>query len=269
MNMPTLPEIQRAVQRAIIDGNDADAAAFIVADGFLPSERLNVYRNTFIGTLTTALRLSHPATHKLVGDAFFETAAAHFISERPPTSAYLNEFGCAFAEFLARFQPAASLPYLPDVARLEWAVNRALHASDAAPIDLAHLSTVSADEQYRLRFIPHPSVTLVCCDYPVDLIWRAVLTEDDAALASIDLNAGKVWLLVERTDDSAEMTRLTEAAWRFAADIFAGHTLQAALDAHAGSYEPDFLASHLTAGRFRDFAVCNLHSPIYLEGEVA
>lgn len=269
MIMPTLLEIQRAVQRAILDGNDTDAGAFIVADGFLPSERLNVYRNTFIGTLTTALRLSHPATRKLVGDVFFETAAVHFINEQPPTTAYLNEFGGAFAEFLALFQPAGSVPYLPDVARLEWAVNRALHASDAAPLDLARLSTVSADEQHRLRFIPHPSVSLVRSDYPVDLIWRAVLTGDDAALASIDLNAGKVWLLVERTDDSPEMTRLTEGAWRFAADIFAGHALQAVLDAHAGSYEPDFLASHLTAGRFRDIAVCNLPSPIYLVGEVA
>ena len=45
-----------------------------------------------------------------------------------------------FPEFLARFPPAASLAYIADVARLEWAVNRALHAPDAAPLDVARLA---------------------------------------------------------------------------------------------------------------------------------
>ena len=105
--MPTLLEIQRAVHRSLIARDDAQAVAYIVADELLPEVRLNIYRNTFIGALTTALRLSFPAVHRLVGDEFFESAARIFIEEEPPRSAYLDNYGTGFPEFLAKFRPAA------------------------------------------------------------------------------------------------------------------------------------------------------------------
>jgi len=38
--------------------------------------------------------------------------------------------------------------------------------------------------------VPHPSVALVAADHPVDAIWRAVLSQDDAAMAAINLTTG-------------------------------------------------------------------------------
>src|SRR6267378_6124166 len=125
--VPALHELQRAVYRSLVAHDDDDAGVYIRADGVAAAARLSVYRNTFIGTLTNALRLSYPAVHRLVGVEFFETSARMFIEGQPPRSAYLDEYGAAFPEFLARFPAATSVPYLADVARLEWAVNRALH----------------------------------------------------------------------------------------------------------------------------------------------
>jgi len=47
-------------------------------------------------------------------------------------AAALAEYGDGFADFLAGFAPAQSLPYLADVARLEWAINAAYHAPIAS-----------------------------------------------------------------------------------------------------------------------------------------
>src|SRR5262249_7867346 len=155
-----------------------------------------------------ALRLSFPAVQKLVGVDFFECAARVFAHERPPVTVFLDEYGSDFPDFLECFAPAASLVYLPDVARLEWAVTRALHAPDIAPLDPARLAEIPSSDHDRVRFVPHPSVSLIESAYPVDAIWRAVLAQDDAALAAIDLATGTVRGLVERVARGVEVTRI-------------------------------------------------------------
>jgi len=252
---PSLLELQRAVLRSVVARDDAKAGAHVVADGIEPAARLGIYRNTFASVLTNALRLSYPAVHRLVAAECFEGTARLFMEEQPPQCANLDEYGTGFAEFLARFPPVAALAYLPGVARLEWAVNRALHAEDAEPLNVARLAALTEDEQARVRLAPHPGVGLVRADYPADAIWRAVLDEDDAALASIDLASGPVWLLVHRAETGVEVSRFTEGAWWFSAALFAGRPLHEAVaearctDSHA------VLAEHLAAGRFAGFSL--------------
>ena len=251
--MPTLLEVQRAIRRSLLARDATAADAFIVADGLAPNARLNVYRNTSIGALTTALRLSYPAIYRLVGAAFFEGAARIFIEKAPPRGAYLDEYGDGFPEFLAHFRPATSLQYLPGVARLEWAVSRALHALDAEAFDTSHLLAIDPADHGRIIFVPHPSVGLVQASYPVDAIWRAVLAQDDAAMAAVDLGSGPVWLMVQRFETGVDVSRLSEGEWRFAAELCAGRPLQAALDEVSGLDATAALAGHLAAGRFTGF----------------
>jgi hypothetical protein len=116
--MPTLLELQRSISTAVLSGESNEAAHFIVGEGLAPDERLNIYRNNFLASLTSALRISFPAVHRLVGAEFFDGAAQCFIEAESPQSANLYLYGAGFADFLARFSPAASLAYLADVARL-------------------------------------------------------------------------------------------------------------------------------------------------------
>lgn len=253
--MPTLLELQRAMYHGIVERDDGPASAYILADGLAPEARINVYRNTFVGCLTTALRLSFPAIHRLVGATFFESAARIFIDENPPRSAYLDEYGGDFPPFLERFPPAASLPYLSGVARLEWAVSRALHAPDVDALDVSRLSTLEPEDHDRVVFIFHPSVGLVEADHLADDIWRAVLAQDDAAMAAVDLNAGPVWLVIQRLETSVDVTRLGEVAWRFMASLCAGLPLQEAIASAPGVDVTTMLAEHLVAGRFISFEI--------------
>src|SRR5882762_4990167 len=250
---PSLLELQRALRASLLTHDDRGISAHVVDAGMTPAERLDVYRNTFASVLTTALRLSYPAAHRLVGAEFFEGAARVFIEVHPPRSACLDDYGEGLADFLSAFEPAASLAYLPDVTRLEWAVNRALHASDAEPLDPRHLAALAEAEKARVRFVPHPSVSLLRVDYPADLIWRAVLEEDDDALSAIDPGARPARLLVQRLATGVEVRRMSESAWRIIAALFAGRPLAAALDEAPDTEASALLADHLAAGRFIDF----------------
>jgi hypothetical protein len=252
---PTLLELQRALCRSVVGHNDAEAGLYIIADGIDPAARLGIYRNTFASVLVNALRLSYPAVHRLVAAECFEGAARFFMEEQPPQCANLDDYGAGFPEFLARFPPVAALIYLPDVARLEWAVSRALHAQDAEPLDIARLAALTEDEQAPVRFAPHPSAGLVRADHPADSIWRAVLAQDDAALAAIDPAAGPVWLLVHRAETGVEVSPLSERAWYFTAALFAGRTLHEALDEAQCAEAQAVLAEHLAAGRFTGFSL--------------
>jgi len=262
--VPTLLEVQTAMRCSLLGSGDA-AVAPTLGDALTPADRLSVYRNTSRTALTNALRLNFPAVQRLVGKDFFATAADAFISHNPPNTAWLDLYGDGFPEFLQSFEPATGLIYLPDVARLERAVGRALHAVDAKPLEYSQLLHIEASVQGRVRFIPHPSVSLVFSRYPVDAIWRAVLARDDVTLASIDLTGGAVRLLVERRAGEIEVARMDERQWKFAEALFTGHSLSAAL---AVADHPDattWLAAHLAAGHFSDFTLSDSENPVVAE----
>lgn len=246
---PTLLELQKAFCQSLLRA-DAGAAALVLADGFDVEERLDIYRNTVATVLVRALRLSYPAIRYLVGAEFFDGAARLFVDASPPKTACLDEYGEGFPAFLEQLSQAASLVYLPDVARLEWLVNTLLHAPDPGPLELSRLATLDEATLGRMSFEPHPAVQLFRSDFPVDSIWRSVLERDDAAMAAIDLTQGPVWLLVSRSRAGMELARLSESQWHLTAAVFAGHPLQQAL-ADVRCTEPHvLLARHLARGCF-------------------
>ena len=260
--MSSLREIQHRFRHSMLEGHDDGIESFVVADGIAAADRIAIYRNTYLAVLTRALRLNHPAIERLVGEAFFEAAAHEFIEQSPPGSAWLDQYGEGFADFVEQFPPAASIPYLADVATLEWAVACALHAEDAPSLDLTALAALMPDEQARVRFVAHPSVRLVHTRFPADAIWRAVLARDDAAMASIDLTDGPRWLLVWRSPATIEVTTLSEREWLLTAQLCAGRSPQETLDATLEADAAVLLARYLAGALFSDFRLGNeLHRP--------
>jgi hypothetical protein len=217
--MPPLAELQRTFAAAVLDG---DAPAGLFAGRVTPREALAIHRGTIIGALTNALRLSHPTVEALVGPKFFDQAAGNFVEQNLPKAASLNAYGAGFADFLADFEPAATLPYLPDVARLDRAIEVALH-TPAQPRRFALDAAAAID-------LPQ-SLAVLALHYPADEI-RAALG-DDAALAAIALEPGERFVLVWRKGDEAVVQRIDPAAGRFLQALLAGEGAEAAFQAAA------------------------------------
>lgn len=253
--MPTLHELQKSIRHAVLQGQEPEPDACIAGGVLEPGRRLGIHRNTILGTIAKALRLSFPAVHRLVGADFFEGAAQIFARERPPACADLNAYGADFPDFLEGFEPAAMLSYLPDVARLEWAVNRALHAVDAPPLDPSQLAALAPADQEHLSFVAHPSISMLWSNFPIDSIWRAVLHQDETALSMLDPGSGPVHLVVERLGSAVDVARLDEGAWTFASALLGGSPLVDALAAAPGIDGAALLAEHLRHGRCIAFNV--------------
>lgn len=251
---PDLAELQSSISAALHGQASVAAQSYVCANGIAPAARLQVYCNNIRHTLMQALRITFPAVHGLVGEAFFDAAATAYIDQHPATDPWLENYGGQFAEFLGAFGPAASLPYLPDVAHLEALLNHARYAVDTAAIDLAALQRIDERQAAGLRFRVHPAVSLMRAEMPVDVILHAVLHGKDADLAALDLGAGPVRLLIHRGPQGVGVRRLDDTGWLFFSALMSGAPLAEAAS-HAAASVPDLLLAHLQHQDLVDFTL--------------
>jgi len=198
-----LHEVQRDFAASLIAG-DAHAAERIRAanpdGGKLDAvRRLAVYRHNVFTNLRNVLGDIFPVVKRIVGEAFFVHAADQFIRTHPSHSGDLNRYGAQWPAFLAGYPHAAELPYLPDVARLEWAWHACFHAAEAATLDLGRLADVPAGLHGALVFRLHPAVRLLASEFPILRIWQ-VNQDDYSGALEIDWEQGGDHLLVRRDD---------------------------------------------------------------------
>jgi len=140
--------------------------------------RLRVYRNNVVTAWADTIVKNYPAVERLVGTDFMRGAAIAFARAHPPQSPLLSLYGDAFPNFLEDFAPAASLPYLPDIARLDRAWTEAFFAANAPPLAATQISTFSDEEIGAMAPGLHPSVQILESRWNAWEIWK-VNREDD------------------------------------------------------------------------------------------
>ena len=223
----------------------------------LLAHRFSVYRNNHYASLIDALRDTCPAVARLVGDEFFTAMAGSYVAAHAPDSPVMLEYGDRFADFVAAFEPAANLPYLADVARLEYAWYRAYHAAEADSLRPGDLTDVAPDRAGDLLFRFHPSVQLLDSTWPVLSIWEA--NADPARDGSIAPDLGPESILIVRPRHDVQVLRLPDAGYEFLTALGAGSTLsqsaQRAQNTNSGFDLPANLQGLLESGAVIDYAL--------------
>lgn len=145
-----------------------------------------VYRNTIMKGCIDALQANYPAVLRLVGEEWFRAAAAIYVRERRPQDARMLYYGEGFADFLTQFEPAAKLPYLPHVARLDRLWTNAHVARDEPALLPAALSGLAPDMLANTVLHPHAAAQWRWfAEQPIYTIWRRnrEALDDDSAIA--------------------------------------------------------------------------------------
>jgi putative DNA-binding protein len=170
--MPSLAEIQDAYAAALLD-RASPVPAFIDGSARRRSERrFAVYRNNVAAGLITALATRFPVVKRLVGDEFFRAMAHAYATTELPRSPLMLYYGETFPAFIEGFAPAAPIPYLADIARIEMARGLAYHAADASTLEAEEFAAIPEDHIGELRVQLHPSVSIIVSDYPIYSIWH-------------------------------------------------------------------------------------------------
>ena len=226
-DMSALAKLQADFLDAVVDAANAGRAPALRSGRIGSAERLAVYRHNLHSNWRGALADTHPVVERLVGPAFFGEAARRYALAHPSASGDLNRFGAGFAAFLGAYEHARDLPYLADVARLEWAWHECFHAADAPALDLAALASVPPERHGEIRFALHPALRLVESAHPILAIWEANQPGRDGTPDRLE---GADRVLVHRPQLDVEVTRLDPQAFAFLGAIDAGLSFEAAAE---------------------------------------
>lgn len=255
---PALAELQSALGAVSLGGDATKLAPAIIGDGFQAQQRLGIHRNNTSVLLCEVLGTTYPVVKKLVGDDFFNAVARVYVRSQPPTSPCLFAYGDGFGAYLSTVPAAAKLPYLADVAALEWAWNKSFYAADAKPLAADALANINPEAYGDLIFTPHPSLHLVASVYPIKEIWDVNQSSADSE-ARVDLNEGAQRLAVLRAHSSVTFLELCPGGFEMTSRLGSGERLEDAFLAVQRSV-PDFdptatLSVLIHAGAFHTFFI--------------
>lgn len=190
-----LAAAQRAFAQALTAFGAAPEASFWSAFAEPPAKaarRFAAYQRNATGNWRAALASTYPVVAAVLGASTFRTLADAYIEAYPSADGDLNAYGGSWPEFLQTHPVARELihrqPYLPPLARLEWALLLTYQAPAGEDFDLRSLAEIPAAQHGDLRFCLWPGATLVSSDFPIVSIWQAhqlPADERDAALAAL------------------------------------------------------------------------------------
>lgn len=205
--MTALRDIQFSFLHDIYSGEQTSA---IYLDERVGSRaRLSIYSNNTLFGLTDVLANAYPVLKKIVGDEFFKTIARHYLRAHPQSAGNRHTFGGALSTFLENFKPVAALPYLSDIAALEWAHFQAGIADDAVATGFDDLAAaLSSDPAFALAL--HPSVHVVPQMFNALDIWREHQKED---VGIIQLSSEPHTIMIWRTQDDTVLIRKVTSAF--------------------------------------------------------
>jgi hypothetical protein len=147
-----------------------------------------VHRNNRAYGLVEAMRAQFPAVARLMGrDAFADAALAH-IRLHPPRSPVMVQIGATFADFIESAGIAQAYRFLPDIARLEYAMAIAQHAADDPILGIEALQRIDANRLVDVCFSLHASAFVVQSAFPVVTICAENRSESEPA-GNIDWRA--------------------------------------------------------------------------------
>jgi uncharacterized protein len=211
--MPSLLDFQRAFAEALLAPRAASAG-------------VAAYRANVHGNWTQALAGAYPIVRKIVGAEFFDGLAHAYAWEHPSASGDLNEYGARMADFVARFRHTQDLPYLPDVARMEWLAHRAYYA-------------------------PAPVCALLDSPWPLGRLWT-VHQDDYEGEVDVDLRTGPDRILGHRPRWRVLVRSLAPGDFCFLHSLTngaeLGEALEAAAQADASFDVPSALVRWVDAG---------------------
>jgi Putative DNA-binding domain len=252
--MRTLEALQADIARAILGEGSASVAAELDAGGADPLGRLSIYQNNTMISLTNSLIANFPVTVRLVDERFFRYAADAFIRRHPPRDARLSEYGGELPRFLRAFPACREVPFVADVAALEWAMSRASLQAEAPALDVSALRE-RIIEPGDLRIELQPSLGFALVRHPAFEIWQS--QQPGAGSTPVEISRASRRYAVSRMGLSVQVVEVSSADYAFRRALKRGLTVEAAL-MRALARDPFFDLAPTLVALFREGLVVAL-----------
>ena len=245
----TLAELQKQFIRALhyeADGESCDISSHTID----AEQKVQIYRNNFILSLSDALSATYPIVLELVGEECFAQLARHHVLTVPLLHGDVNQYGAGFARSIKYFNSLVEeFPYLVEVAEFEWAIDLAeqrcvqnRQETHCRPLsDLAHLNP---EQQARVQFELIPNITRFRSQYAVFSLRHGITTND---VSTLDLYQAQAGVIGCNNQGKPWSVALNSAAFELVHALACGHPLSE-LDSNLLGELQTLLAHELIAG---------------------
>ena len=232
--MPDLAAFQKSFAAAIV-ADDQPAYPF-------RSLAFSVYRNTSARGTVEALRASFPTIDALLGEDMFTDVALDYRRDEPPSGPVLSDYGAGFPAWLARQSWTCELPYVADVARLDWLWLESFLGADA---DAAPMATSP-----QSRVMLHPAARFTWLATPALTIWQAHRAPD--GFAQLEPDWVEEGALLTRPAQQVRVQQIDRACHYLlllcASSARIDQCVSAIAEAHPQSNVPELLQQCVAAG---------------------
>ncbi len=178
---PSLAELQGAVAARILGADAPGVEDWVrVPDGVDVATRLAVYTQGYAARVSEALREAFPAVAHILGGGSFASLAMRYAEDVPAELRNLNRVGAALPAFLADDRLSRNLPFLSDLARLEWAVVECFHGELREPFDASSCSAWDMDDWAGTRVAFQATTAIVRSAWPLRELREARHSERSA-----------------------------------------------------------------------------------------
>ena len=196
-----------------------------------------VHRNTVLGALSQALRLSFGSVDKLVGEPFFDRMAVEYARAAPPRAPQLGEYGGDFPAFIEDFPGTTSLPYLAELARFDWQLDELGRLCE-------RLRGKSMMLEGGVRLIVAGTLRVHRSRYAIDALRAAILAENTTLIESLTAPAepSETIYALWRAPEGVKVQSISDVSARFLAAVLAGVGDTAAIESATRADDPEVAA---------------------------
>jgi len=217
------------------EGSLAETTALVIGGALRPEDRVGIYAEMYWLRMRDSLRTDYPYVLQVLGEEDFEVLVARHLKRRPSTHYSLGHLGVAFVDTL-REATIEGLPWLADLAALEWARAEAFVAIDAPVLELSALGALNEEAFAHSRLVASPSLRLLHPAWDVLPVWRAL--ERGEAWSELTVAEARAPLIVWRQGFNVYHVGLTPTEARAMARVQQGLDLPTVCEAFAEAPKP-------------------------------
>ncbi|SHO56102.1 HvfC/BufC N-terminal domain-containing protein [Vibrio quintilis] len=187
--------------------------------------RLSIYRNNVFSSLIEALGEVFPVCKMLVGSQCFDALAYQYIQHTPPSSPVLSEYGGEFANFVTQFPELAGIPYLNELARLEYQLLQLTHAAEDKTLSPGEIQQkiMGFDDPTLTQWQLTKNILLWKTTYAVGSIYLAHQAGSQKNLENIDWQKPE-FLLLTKKNLYGHFYLISSEEWHMLSQFLLGHS---------------------------------------------
>lgn len=226
--------------------------------GIRIAEGFQAYRRSVRLNLATTIERIYPLIATIIGHRLMRVVALDYQDHYPSLSGDLNDYGDQFYRFLKTHESVVSLPYLPDVAQLEWAIHEVYREANSLMMNPDEMTKIPPEQWGFLRFKLATHFRIQESLYPLFRIWEVNQTHFEGD-QSVNFSCAQTVLVIRR-NFKVEVRPLENGERQVLKSLAQGLCLEEAIDALPLNSVEDFDLSSFLNQLLTSGLVCGVEN---------